>query len=384
MLEELKEIEDFLPDVTKTPVGKYVDSSQSYSTEMASSNSANSSLRRSLSRNLTPSSESSRKSSRKSFDKSSSRSSGSEDDHAPFQMTLSEINQQTDVEKEISQFVKELVVDEGIGEFISTTEMPKYDADGDNQYSKNSLLASESSRYWDAKIHSPSLASNYEQDDVSSLKMTYYAFKETTGQKSGIPVSLLAAHLETKEPHYPSFFGSRSSVSVTENPSARSFRTLQRSPSRRTSIELIHPAFSPQVMEVINALEAHKKKAEFDGNYVEARAATQRLNGVKLWDEKLQEFLKAVVEHAAKLKRQQISVLQAFRQRMAAKMPTKPQWSREVLKHKKVQVIHVMWNISRPFLGNKGIIWRQIKLNILWIGWSTQSYKQHGLHMQLR
>uniref|UniRef100_A0A7I4AW88 Uncharacterized protein n=1 Tax=Physcomitrium patens TaxID=3218 RepID=A0A7I4AW88_PHYPA len=285
MLEELKEIEDFLPDVTKTPVGKYVDSSQSYSTEMASSNSANSSLRRSLSRNLTPSSESSRKSSRKSFDKSSSRSSGSEDDHAPFQMTLSEINQQTDVEKEISQFVKELVVDEGIGEFISTTEMPKYDADGDNQYSKNSLLASESSRYWDAKIHSPSLASNYEQDDVSSLKMTYYAFKETTGQKSGIPVSLLAAHLETKEPHYPSFFGSRSSVSVTENPSARSFRTLQRSPSRRTSIELIHPAFSPQVMEVINALEAHKKKAEFDGNYVEARAATQRLNGVKVLED---------------------------------------------------------------------------------------------------
>lgn len=35
-------------------------------------------------------------------------------------------------------------------------------------------------------------------------------------------------------------------------------------------------------MEVINALEAHKKKAEFDGNYVEARAATQRLNGVKV------------------------------------------------------------------------------------------------------
>lgn len=44
------------------------------------------------------------------------------------------------------------------------------------------------------------------------------------------------------------------------------------------------------------------------------------------------------MEHAAKLKRQQIGVLQAFRQRAAAKTPTKPQWSRELLKHRKVQV----------------------------------------------
>lgn len=44
------------------------------------------------------------------------------------------------------------------------------------------------------------------------------------------------------------------------------------------------------------------------------------------------------MEHAAKLKRQQIGVLQAFRQQAAAKTPTKPQWSRELLKHRKVQV----------------------------------------------
>jgi hypothetical protein len=58
----------------------------------------------------------------------------------------------------------------------------------------------------------------------------------------------------------------------------------------------------------------------------------------QLWDEKLHEFHKGVVEHAAKLKRQQIGSLQAFRQRMAAKTPVKPQWSRELLKHRKVQV----------------------------------------------
>lgn len=37
-----------------------------------------------------------------------------------------------------------------------------------------------------------------------------------------------------------------------------------------------------KVMEVINSLEAHRKKAENEGNYMEARAAAQRLNGVKV------------------------------------------------------------------------------------------------------
>jgi len=64
----------------------------------------------------------------------------------------------------------------------------------------------------------------------------------------------------------------------------------------------------------------------------------------QLWEEKLHEFHKAVVEHAAKLKRQQIGVLQAFRKRMAEKTPTKPQWSRELLKHRQVQVTHLTWN----------------------------------------
>lgn len=37
-----------------------------------------------------------------------------------------------------------------------------------------------------------------------------------------------------------------------------------------------------KVLEVINALEEHRKKAENEGNYMEARGAAQRLNGVKV------------------------------------------------------------------------------------------------------
>lgn len=37
-----------------------------------------------------------------------------------------------------------------------------------------------------------------------------------------------------------------------------------------------------KVLEVIDALEEHRKKAENEGNYMEARAAAQRLNGVKV------------------------------------------------------------------------------------------------------
>ncbi|KAG0570351.1 hypothetical protein M758_6G150600 [Ceratodon purpureus] len=297
----------------------------------------------------------------------SPRSPGKEDDSAAlFQMSFPEINQHIDVEKEITQFVKDLDDNEGQEEFVFRNKLNKNP--GSENGSVNLLSAS------DSNISSPKSANN-----VSSLKMTYYAFKETTGQKSGIPVSLLAAHLERKESRYPSFLGSRNSVSMTGKTSAGSFRTLQRSPSRRTSMEITYPALSPQVLEVINALEEHRKKAENEGNYMEARAAAQRLNGVKvlednkrktamlkrhsqereeseraykqetnernrLWDEKLHEFHKGVVEHAAKLKRQQIGVLQAFRQRMAAKTPTKPQWSRELLKHRKVQT----------FLGKQG------------------------------
>jgi hypothetical protein len=38
-----------------------------------------------------------------------------------------------------------------------------------------------------------------------------------------------------------------------------------------------------KVMEVIRALEEHRKKAENEGNYMEARAAAQRLTGVKVF-----------------------------------------------------------------------------------------------------
>lgn len=112
----------------------------------------------------------------------------SSDDSALFQMSFPEINEHIDVEKEITQFVKDLDDHEGREEFMFTTKLPKYPgADGGDKYSKNLLSASETSRDWDGEATTP----NSKLDNVSSLKMTYYAFKETTGQKSGIPVSLV-------------------------------------------------------------------------------------------------------------------------------------------------------------------------------------------------
>lgn len=120
----------------------------------------------------------------------SNRSPSSEGDATSFQMSFPEINQHIDVEKEVSQFVKELDANEGREEFVFRNKLPKYpDADGDTQFSKTLLSPSETSRDWDAEVTSPT-STNNKLDNVSSLKMTYYAFKETTGQKSGIPVSL--------------------------------------------------------------------------------------------------------------------------------------------------------------------------------------------------
>lgn len=42
---------------------------------------------------------------------------------------------------------------------------------------------------WGTGINTPALPPKF--DHVSSLKMTYYAFKETSGQKDGIPLSLV-------------------------------------------------------------------------------------------------------------------------------------------------------------------------------------------------
>ncbi|CAM6044916.1 unnamed protein product [Sphagnum compactum] len=318
--------------------------------------------------------------------------SGSSGDDA---VSFPDINPHIDVEKEIANFVSELDAVEGREEMLFTPTMMMVEKAGSSATSNDggddgqdlkdvleSTSETTSRDFWgggggggDAAT-TPNSPNKF--DNVSSLKMTYYAFKEATGQKSGIPVSLLAAHLERKESRYPSFLGSRSSVNMGDGSSAGTFRTLQRSPIRRMSEET-YPALTPQVLDVISSLEEYKKKCENDGNYMEARAAAQRLNGVKvlednkrktnmiqrhhkdqetaenayksetaernrLWDEKLHEFHKGVVEHAAKLKRQQIGSLQAFRQRMAAKTPVKPQWSRELLKHRKVQA----------FLGKQG------------------------------
>ncbi|XP_073392807.1 uncharacterized protein [Physcomitrium patens] len=52
---------------------------------------------------------------------------------------------------------------------------------------------------------------------------------------------------------------------MTGTTTAGSFRTLQRSPIRRTSMAVTYPALSPQVVEVIRSLEEHRKKAEEEG-----------------------------------------------------------------------------------------------------------------------
>lgn len=104
-----------------------------------------------------------------------------------------DINQPIDVEKEITKFVNELDAIEGREEMIFTPTMDKsYDFasnDGEGQLSKDLLSTSETSRDWGGDLTTPSSPSKF--DHMSSLKMTYYAFKETTGQKSGIPVSLV-------------------------------------------------------------------------------------------------------------------------------------------------------------------------------------------------
>lgn len=116
---------------------------------------------------------------------------GSDGDSA-YQISFPEINQHIDVEHEITQFVKELDANEGREEFVFRTKLPQNPDIPGNHVSKPLLSASETSREWGGKIATPtSTIGTGAFDQLSSLKMTYYAFKETTGQKSGIPVSLV-------------------------------------------------------------------------------------------------------------------------------------------------------------------------------------------------
>jgi len=101
-------------------------------------------------------------------------------------MSFPEINQHIDVEHEITQFVKELDANEGREEFVFSTKLPQ----NSTEVSKPLLSVSETSGEWGGEIATPtSTTGTFNQ--LSSLKMTYYAFKETTGQKTGIPVSLV-------------------------------------------------------------------------------------------------------------------------------------------------------------------------------------------------
>ncbi|CAM6104813.1 unnamed protein product [Calypogeia fissa] len=288
---------------------------------------------------------------------------------------------------EDSDFVKEMLESGQYGKTVldpdDETMMPTssaYDLSSGPENDSDSVCCESSPlKQWGGGVEGISSATSSKFDNVSSLKMTYYAFKNNNNsQKPNVPSSLLTAQLERRETRYPSFLGSRGSVSMGGGSSPGAWRTLQRSPSRKASLDT-YPSLAPQVVEVMKSLEEHKKKCENEGNYMAAQSAVQRLHGIKLlednkrkagmiqrhlkerdevekaykveidernrlWDEKLHLFHKGVVEHAAKLKRQQIGILQAFRAKMASKVPNKPQWSRELLKHRKVQ----------NFLGKQG------------------------------
>lgn len=115
-----------------------------------------------------------------------SRSPTGSEGESPFQMSFPEINQHIDVEHEITQFVKELDANEGREEFVFLTKLPPDPVEASNPM----LSASETRRDWGEEVATPTSTTGT-IDQLSSLKMTYYAFKETTGQKTGIPVSLV-------------------------------------------------------------------------------------------------------------------------------------------------------------------------------------------------
>ncbi len=133
--------------------------------------------------------------------------SGSSGDDA---VSFPDINPHIDVEKEIANFVSELDAVEGREEMLFTPTMmmmekagssPTSNDGGDDGQDLKDVLESTSETtsrdFWgggggggggDAAT-TPNSPNKF--DNVSSLKMTYYAFKEATGQKSGIPVSLV-------------------------------------------------------------------------------------------------------------------------------------------------------------------------------------------------
>lgn len=124
---------------------------------------------------------------------------------------------------------------------------------------------------------------------------------------------------------------------------------------------------------MMKEIDNHRRKSAKEGNYLAADAAAQRLLELKLfednkrratmlerhaqereqaekaykeelqernqlWDERLKNFQKEVVDHAQRLKQQHIAALQHFKEKMASKTPVKAQWSRELLKQRRIQV----------------------------------------------
>ncbi|KAH7294211.1 hypothetical protein KP509_28G060900 [Ceratopteris richardii] len=182
----------------------------------------------------------------------------------------------------------------------------------------------------------------------------------------------LALQIERKETRYPSVFVQRCSVARPNSSSPSSWKALQRSPSRRTHPEDDCPELEPQVYEMMKEIDNRRRKSAKEGNYLAADAAAQRLLELKLfednkrratmlerhaqereqaekaykeelqernqlWDERLKSFQKEVVEHAQRLKQQHVAALQHFKEKMSSKTPIKAQWSRELLKQRRIQ-----------------------------------------------
>lgn len=57
-----------------------------------------------------------------------------------------------------------------------------------------------------------------------------------------------------------------------------------------------------------------------------------------LWEDRLKKFQKGVVDHAQRLKQQHMTAVQHYKEKMASKAPNKAQWSRELLKQRRIQV----------------------------------------------
>jgi len=127
------------------------------------------------------------------------------------------------------------------------------------------------------------------------------------------------------------------------------------------------------VLQFMKALEEHKKKCEREGQYLEARSTAQRLEVLKaqeaerimremdirqksewdeaeaafsvekkqhnsLWDDRIEHYEQTFSEQVVRLQKQHGEQVDRFEADMDKKRPQKPQYSKELLNHRKIQV----------------------------------------------